>query len=247
MTQSGQELFLDCLSQFIRGNDFHIRPIAEDIKDQFTGIAVGQAELIGAIIQPASLLIGMPLFSGNPAGAFRSKKKGCRFVRRTGKDAEGLGVIAVQLLIVYFNGLFFEDVKLLNPVEGKGTEVIAFVTPGVEIPVFPVIDEALRGDNTAENGIVDTITILQIQLIALQSGAGCGMEMFRWTSASADTVKAEPAKNLIGRQILLFHDRFDAVPDEGKLISKQAGLHPADEFMDSEQGMQLGYCEPESG
>lgn len=60
-------------------------------------------------------------------------------------------------------------------------------------------------------------------------------------------MKPEPADNLIGGEILLFHDGFDAVPDEGELISEQPRLHLADELMDGEQGMQLGDSEPESG
>jgi hypothetical protein len=87
----------------------------------------------------------------------------------------------------------------------------------------------------------------KIQLVALQGGVGCGMEMPRRARASADAVKPESADNLIGGEVLFFHDGLDAVPDKGELISKQPWLHLADQLMDSEQGMQLGDSEPEAG
>jgi hypothetical protein len=96
IVQGSQKFFLNLFSELLGGNYFNIRHVAENVKDQLTGITVGQTQLIGAILQPATLLVGMPLLGGNPAGAFGGKSKGGGLIRRTGKDAKGLGEIVLQ-------------------------------------------------------------------------------------------------------------------------------------------------------
>jgi hypothetical protein len=93
MIKSSQELFFNFLSEILWGKDLHTRSVAENIKDQLTGITVRKTQLTRAILQPASLLVGMPLLGSEPVGALGGKSKGGCLVRRAGKETKVLSAI----------------------------------------------------------------------------------------------------------------------------------------------------------
>ncbi len=121
------------------------------------------------------------------------------------------------------------------------------MAPGVKIPVIPVIDQPLGGDDPAGEAIFRSVVIAQINLAALQGGRGHGMKIFGQTGARADAVKPETAAHLTRGHILVPQDRLNPLPEQGQFPPEQTGLHAAEQIMNREQGLQLGQAEPEAG
>lgn len=59
----------------IRFQHFHVRAVFEDVHQQFAVVVEGDFQFETAVVQPAGLLLGMPVFIGDPARAFGGKNQ----------------------------------------------------------------------------------------------------------------------------------------------------------------------------
>jgi hypothetical protein len=68
--QRRDQLLEDLLPQLGRTDNFHVRPIFQDIHKEFRRIAVGDAEFIDAVFEELAALFWVPTFIGDPTGTF---------------------------------------------------------------------------------------------------------------------------------------------------------------------------------
>ncbi len=82
-------------AQRLRGDDLHVRPMAQDVHDELTRVGVGNAQFVAAVGKVLALLRGVPALLGHPAGALRREAKhgggrGC-----TSEDTIDLGEVGI--------------------------------------------------------------------------------------------------------------------------------------------------------
>ena len=101
-------------------------------------------EFEAAVVERAALLVGVPFFLGHPAAAFGAEVQHGPFDCGAGKDAVAAAEFAVEGGFVDVAGVAVEDFGAVDGVDGEAAQAAAQVAPGVQVPVVPVMHQALR-------------------------------------------------------------------------------------------------------
>ncbi len=233
-------------SQFAGGNHFHIRPIFEDVHDQFTGVAVGDVQFIAAVTESLTLLLRVPLFIGDPAGGLGTEAQVGGVFWRTGEDAIAFTVVGIEFFFAGIVGGNGEGFDGLQAVEGEAAQLLAPVAKGVEVPVAAIVDEALRGDGAFAGLVACAAVVENTQSAALQDGAGDLTEMAHCRGACGHLQDADAAADVgmsaaaVGEQVL---QTFFEGGDGG---GENTGLEFVEQVLRDQQGVKFFSIEPEA-
>src|SRR5690606_18858935 len=95
------------------------------------------------------LLLRMPVLVGHPARGLGAEDDRGHTLGRAGEDAVAAPQVAVELGLVDVDGGVVEAARARDPVDREAAQALALVVPGVEIPVVPVMGDALRRNGAA--------------------------------------------------------------------------------------------------
>src|SRR5690606_20339035 len=140
-----QQAVVDSPPQADRRLDNYIRQMPHDVADQFTRIAVGETQQI-IIAIPGTDLLWMPLLQCNFPCDFWIEAQLCGVLTFAGKNPVAFSEMLLKLFARNFSGFFTVAYYRYNTRQRECTQIITQVTPGIEIPVFTVVDECLRAD-----------------------------------------------------------------------------------------------------
>src|ERR1035437_9912124 len=151
---SGSKLLFDAAAEAVGREDLDVRAIAKDVHRELVIFRVGngQHQMAGRLDMLS--LFGMPDLTGNPARdvRFETQHRGVR--GRTGKDPIATAKVLIERFIGDLVCWSIADFGVSNHVQGKAAKAVAQMTPGIQVPVRPIVNQTLWRDLT--NGFVVT-------------------------------------------------------------------------------------------
>ena len=193
------------------GDDFHVAAMAQDVHQQFGFLAVGHAEFEATVVQSVSLLVGVPLFLGDPAAALWAEAQHGPLHFGTCEDAVAAAEYLVEGGVVDVACRVVEDFGAVDGVYRKAAQFFAQMAPGVEVPVVAVVNEALGGDFPAGDLVSAAGVVFDDEALAAQGGGPDGLEVLQLEAAGTNGLYADAAGDFGGGVVSSAEDVAEAV------------------------------------
>lgn len=247
LAPSPVELFFDRFFQRLGCNHFHLRTMLQDVHDELGVVRVGNTEFIATVVEPARLLLRVPGFVGHPASTICAKAQDGGGDGLAGEDAVSAGKFAVEGRVRHVPGHFRQHARMADTLHGKNAQGFFPVAPGIEVPVVAIVGKPLRGDFARAGLVALTVVIFYKEPLALQDGAGRGLEVVQVCCASRHGQDADALLRLAAAQVFRLQDALQAGADRRKQMVQQAGLERLQQVIEADEGMQFFAGEPQAG
>ena len=224
----------------------------ENVHHQFARVGVGDAQFIAAISKQQALLLRMPVFIRHPARAFGGEAQHGGVFGFSCEDAVGTRVMLIELFFRYVAATLWQCFGSGDAFDGEAAQGVAGMAVSVQIPVVAVVDEPLRGDFALAGLVVAAPVVADVQAVSLQQCARYGLKTFQRDIASGHAQDAHSFGDFFAAQMAIAQipgreDLFDAFLDGFELCIEQAGLNVREQLLGSQQRIEFGFAEPESG
>src|SRR5690606_17668360 len=197
--------------------------------------------------QVPALLLRMPVFVGHPARGLGAEHDRRHAPRRPRTDAVAAGEVAVELAFGDVAGLRIEGARAADAVDREAAQRLAVVVPGVEVPVVPVVGDALRGHRAPGLLVGRARAVVEGELLALQHRRAHGAErlLVHAPAAVRDHAHAFDRPVLAGRMLV------EQLVDARLQRRQRARQHPAtaarEQLLGGQQRVQFVGIEPQAG
>ena len=228
-----------------RRNDFDIRAVFEDVEDQLTVVGVGDFEEV-VVSVVATLLLRVPAFVGDPAGAFGGEAQQGLVFRFAREDAVAGGEVAIEAQFGNIPGLRPKYPRCADTFQGEGAQRALAVVPGVEVPVIAVVHQPLWRDSALADRIAGSPVVGEMQAPAVEQGVRDLLEGGRFGVARGLWQDANSAGDFLGRLVLASQQFFDPFLEWFDVWRKQPGFEVFEEVMEGEKGVKFVAVKPES-
>ncbi len=146
---------------------FDRRTVAHDFKHQLPIFRIRNLENVTPLLVKITALLGMPVFRSNPARTIRAKPQFRPLQFGSAEYSVAGGQIFLQRLVRHLACFFARNRSGLNAVNRKTAQALPQVAPGVDIPIFPIINQALRRDLTLGDLVAATRVVMDQQAFAV--------------------------------------------------------------------------------
>lgn len=137
-----------------------MRPVFEDVHQQFAVVAVGNFEEVAASVVEMTALLGMPDFGGSPVCLPGSEAQGGPAYVAARINTVAGSEDGVQLFVRNLASRCFENFRATQGIDGKRANGFAAMAPRIQISVFLVANQTLRGDFALAEGTQCAILVL---------------------------------------------------------------------------------------
>src|SRR5438045_1313051 len=192
-------------------------------------------------------LLGVPALRADPAGR-AGRELQCRPLDfPAGENPVAASEVLIELGFRHFVRLRIFQNGALNRIHREAPQVFPQVAVRIEIPVIPIVHQALRGDFTLGHPVVVPVVMADPEARALQQRRRDDAEP-RGVALPAFRVKDADARlDLLPGMIAPAQDRVQPLDERGDLPIEQARLQIAEELQGRQQRVDLGRIEPEPG
>ena len=147
--------------------------------------------------------------------------------------------MAVQGRIGDLPAGFGQDLRQMQAVQRKSAQGPAPVAPSVQVPVIPVVDEALGGEDALGGRVPGAAVVEHAQSAALDQGVGDILKLFQIRLAAGGLENAHAPRHLGVAGMFVAQDLFDALPQGCDVLFEQARIDGAQQGMRRQQGMKF--------
>lgn len=241
---SGDELFartilLSCLRQQFkhplpqhRGRQhLDLGSVLEDVHHELPVILIRDLERIKSLGVERALLGGMPYFAGHPAGAFGGEPQfGC-FRGFAGEDAVAAAQFRIQGGLGDIARRGIEALCRADALERETAQPVAPVAPGIEIPVVPVVHEALGRDLAFGFLITGTAVIVEAKTLTRKHSAADEFKVLRRNRTGGLRQDADTFLHFVGGMIAVPEQRPDPLLQGLDIGFHESGLEVIEQVL----------------
>src|ERR1035437_6720940 len=140
---SGSKLLFHTVAEVVGREDLDVRAIAQDVHRELVirGVGHGQHQTAGRLDMLS--LLGMPDLTGDPARDVRFEAQYSGVRGRTGEDPIATAKVRIERFIGDLVSWGIADFGVPNHVQGKAAKAVAQMTPGIQVPVRPIVNQTL--------------------------------------------------------------------------------------------------------
>lgn len=220
----------------------------QHVHQQLAVIRIGDFEHVVTVAIKAAALGGVPMLGGDPAGAFGAEAQAGPLQVGAGEDAVAGAKDGVEGLVGYVLGGVFEQFNLADTVDGEVAQCAAEVAPGVEVPVFAVMDEALGRDLALGFLVATAGVVSDRKSLTTQQRRADAFEMGELHAAFADADDQYPLADFFGGVVGRAKQSVQALDQRGDMGGKNSPrIEIGEQVLHGEQGVDLLVGEPHAG
>src|SRR5690606_33256604 len=144
-----------------------VRPMPQDVHHELLMLAIRDAQLERSVLKTGGFLLRMPLLIRHPPRAFRREAQYGDLVRLAAEDAVGAGVMRIELGFGHIERRLIEDHGPDDAIDGEAAQRVTALVPGVEIPAFAIVRDALGRDGALGAFVAAAGVVLHPELLPL--------------------------------------------------------------------------------